>query len=208
VGLAGVRQVTGDGDLYPTMRRFATPQRILAEALGSERFAPEHGQRVLDLSLYDRELSCDWTIGSFMLTRREAVESAGWMDERFFFTGEEQDFCLRIRQAGWDIRHLPVMTIVHHAGKRGISPKFAAQLAFAEVQYANKNMTGATRRTYLLGLWLNHAVRAAAFRGPRRAAELAALEVIRGRAGSPFMDPPPTALPSGTFDRARAGTPT
>ena len=35
-----------------------------------------------------------------MLARREALESAGLLDERFFIYSEETDLCLRIRQRG------------------------------------------------------------------------------------------------------------
>src|SRR5256885_10266036 len=38
IGLAGVRQLTADGTVYPTMRRFPNALRALGEALGSERF--------------------------------------------------------------------------------------------------------------------------------------------------------------------------
>ena len=32
------------------------------------------------MSSYERECECDWTSGSFMLARREALLSAGCMD--------------------------------------------------------------------------------------------------------------------------------
>jgi N-acetylglucosaminyl-diphospho-decaprenol L-rhamnosyltransferase len=58
VGLAGVKQLTGDGALFPTIRRFPNGMRALGEALGSERW-PVHpawgGERELDLALYDEE---------------------------------------------------------------------------------------------------------------------------------------------------------
>ncbi len=57
-----------------------------------------------------------------MLARREAIESAGFLDERFFMYSDETDFCRRIKAAGWEIRHLPSMTIIHHEGKAGIKP--------------------------------------------------------------------------------------
>ena len=50
-----------------------------------------------------------------MLVRREALESAGWFDERFFMYAEETDLCRRVKTAGWEIRHLPQMTILHQA---------------------------------------------------------------------------------------------
>ena len=36
VGLAGVRQITADGELWPTIRRFPTIPRALGQAFGSE----------------------------------------------------------------------------------------------------------------------------------------------------------------------------
>ena len=71
---------------------------------------------------YERETDCDWTSGSFMLARREALESAGYFDERFFMYSDETDLCRRIKLAGWEIRHLPQMTILHHDRKAGIKP--------------------------------------------------------------------------------------
>ena len=35
---------------------------------------------------------------------------------------EETDLCRRIKTAGWEIRHLPQMTILHHVTKDGIKP--------------------------------------------------------------------------------------
>ena len=109
LGLAGVKQITPDGRLFPTIRRFPNVVRALFQALGSERYplrASWLGERELDLSRYEHEFDCDWTSGSFMLARREALESAGYFDERFFIYSEETDLCLRIKSAGWDIRHL------------------------------------------------------------------------------------------------------
>ena len=207
VGLASVRQLTADGRIYPTMRRFATPGRRLAEALGSERFAPHYGQRILDLELYGREMACDWTTGAFMFVRREALQSAGQLDERFFFTAEEQDLCLRIHQAGWEVRHLTQLTIVHHAGKRGIDARFAQQSAFAEMQLATKHFGPLRRRAFQAALALNHGMRLGSPSRARRHAARGALEATLGRRGSPFRDPPPTATPPGQTARARAGEP-
>ena len=120
VGLAGVRQSTGDGELYPSMRRFPNALRALGEALLCEHWPVRPawaGERVIDMDAYDHEQECDWTVGAFMVARREALLSSGIMDERFFLQCEEPDLCLRMRRAGWSVRHLPLMTIVHHAGK-------------------------------------------------------------------------------------------
>ena len=161
VGVVGVRQLTTEGELYPTMRRFPNAVRALGEALGSERFpfrASWLGERELDLSLYDTEFAADWTVGSFMACRREALESAGYFDERFFMYAEEVDLCLRIKKAGWAIHHLLLMTIHHHFG-RSDYPQRTAQRAYALRHYAAKNLSPVHAAFYLGAIGLRYSIR-------------------------------------------------
>ncbi|MDX6720903.1 MAG: hypothetical protein QOJ63_3157 [Solirubrobacteraceae bacterium] len=202
VGLAGVKQVAADGTPWPTIRYFPSPLRALGEALWSSRWPVKprwSGELEHDRSVYEREHPCDWTSGSFMLCRREALLGAGLMDERFFIYAEEPDLSLRMKRAGWGTVHLPAMTIVHHAGKGGIRPRMVAQDAYARGQYARKHLPHATRAAYLGALALRHAIRAVApGRQPdaslRRTAARAALATMAGRLEPPFGAPPPTAL--------------
>lgn len=215
VGLAGVRQMGPDGALWPSMRRFPSAARALSEALLSERWplrAPWAGERVLDTAAYDRETECDWTSGSFMLVRRAALASAGLFDERFFIYCEEPDLCLRIKQAGWRVVHLPQMTILHHAGKGGVQPRLIAQDAFARRQYARKHFGFVRRCAYLLALIVRHLLRGAAARAggseraTRRTGAWRALRALLGGGEPPFRTPPPTAFEGASPPlRAHAG---
>ena len=205
VGLTGVKQLTGDGELWPTIRYFPGPLRALCEAFCSARWPlrPRWSTELeRDLTRYDDERPCDWTSGSFMLCRREALLSGGLMDERFFIYSEEPDLSLRFKRAGWETRHLPGMTIIHHAGKAGIRPRMVAQDAYTRMQYARKHFTPATRATYLAAVALRHAIRAVVpgfdeDAADRRAAARLALKTMTGRAEPPFGEPPATALASG-----------
>ncbi len=203
VGVAGVRQLTAEGTLWPTIRRFPSVTRALGEGLSCERW-PIHpawaGERVLDHAAYEREQECDWTSGSFMLVRREALLSAGLLDERFFLYCEEPDLCLRVKRAGWKVCHLPQMTIVHHAGKDGVVPRMVAQDAYARKQYAHKHFGAPRRGLYLAALALRHLLRAA-FARPgganglaRREGARRALRTLAGREEPPFHQPPATAI--------------
>jgi GT2 family glycosyltransferase len=203
VGLVGVRQLLGDGSLYPTVRHFPNALRMLGEALGSERlpWRPSWlGERELDLSLYDRELPCDWTSGSFMLTRREAIESAGFLDERFFMTSEEVDLCYRIKRTGWEIVHVPNMTIVHHAGKAGVNVPMEAQNALTRLHYARKHFSAPHRAVHFGALVTKHALRALVvspdrqLARERRRAARHTVRVLIGAAPPPFGEPPPTSV--------------
>lgn len=203
VGLAGVRQVTTDGSLFPTVRRFPNGVRAFWQAMGSERYpfqASWLGERELDLGRYERETACDWTSGSFMIVRREALDSAGIFDERFFLFSEETDLCRRIKNAGWDIRHLPIMTVLHHAQKAGASPKLAAQDAFSRKQYSRKHFSPGHRAAYSATLALGYAIRAVApgrdreSARARRASSRAALSALLGLRSPPFGEPPKAAF--------------
>jgi N-acetylglucosaminyl-diphospho-decaprenol L-rhamnosyltransferase len=203
VGLVGVRQLRGDHTLSPTIRRFPSASRALGEALFSERWRVHpawSGERVVDPDRYEREGECDWTSGSFMLARREALLSAGLLDERFFIYSEEPDLCLRIKRAGWQVRHMPQMTIVHHAGKGGVRPRMLAQDAYTRKQYAHKHFSPPYRGLYLSACGLRYLIRAA---GARAAGGDAAahgegarwaLGCLTGRREPPFGAPPATAL--------------
>jgi GT2 family glycosyltransferase len=191
LGVAGVRQVGADGALHPTIRRLPNGARALGEALGCERWPLRPawaGERVLDPGAYAREGVCGWTSGSFLLARREALLAAGLLDERFFLYCEEPDLCLRVKRAGWQVRHLPQMTIRHHAGRGGVRPRMAAQEAYARRQYARKHFGAPHRTLYLGALALRYGLRIPSRRGSAQA--LAAL----GRARGPFIEPPPTAV--------------
>ena len=203
VGLVGVRQLDSHGNVYPTIRRFPSAARLFFEAIGSERFPFRTrflGERELDLRVYDSEVECDWTSGSFMLARREAMLAAGLMDERFFMYCEEPDLCLRIKAAGWQVRHLPTLTIIHHAGRAGWSARLVAQDAFARRQYIAKHFWGPRAALAFAAFALGHALRALygarsrEQRRARRAASLAALRTLFGLDPPPFGKPPRQAV--------------
>jgi N-acetylglucosaminyl-diphospho-decaprenol L-rhamnosyltransferase len=195
VGLMGCRQLDEDGTLFPTIRRFPTPARSLFEAFGSERFpirASWMGERQLDPAPYEHESTCDWVSGSFMLARRAAVRDAGLMDERFFLFSEETDLCARIKAAGWEVRYLPEMTILHYFGKNGHSERLAAQEAYARRQYLFKNAGTVHRRLSTAALALAYARKAVGSPGrdegarAKRAAGRSALLTVLGIAPPPF----------------------
>lgn len=161
VGLIGCRQIISeDMSLCYTGRYFPNVLRALGDALFAERLGGRRptwlGEREIHRELYDREFDFDWTTGSFMLVRREALESAGYFDERFFMYSEETDLCRRIKTAGWEIRHLPQMTILHHVTKDGISPQVECLDVVTRVMYARKHFSPAHRVAYSAAVILRH----------------------------------------------------
>jgi GT2 family glycosyltransferase len=196
VGLAGVRQVTGEGELVHTIRLFPNALNALGDALSAERLARRPrwlGERVTDPAAYERESPCDWTTGAFMLVRREAIESAGLLDERFFMYSDEADFCRRIKTAGWDVRHLPAMTIVHHAFKDGVKPTVDILSAHSRMKYARKHFSPGHRAAFGAAVMLRHALRSVYAGGGetgrlKRDANRRAIATLLGRAPVPYAD--------------------
>lgn len=192
VGLVGVRQVDGNGDLAPSMRRFPSTANMLAEALAVEKVPLARryfGERVLGPRRYARESPCDWTSGSFMLVRGDALRGCGGFDERFFLFSEETDLCRRLRRAGWVIVHLPLVTIRHYESERSASPLMEAQSAYARLQFARKHFTRVS--PYRWAMALRYALRAGAPAGRDRRRKEA------GRAGlvAVLDEVPPIVVP-------------
>jgi N-acetylglucosaminyl-diphospho-decaprenol L-rhamnosyltransferase len=197
VGLVGVRQVDAEGRLDKTIRGFPNALRALGDGLGAERFPRRPrwlGHRELDMTLYDTEVPCDWTSGSFMLARREAIESAGFFDERYFMYSEETDLCRRIKTAGWDIRHVPQMTILHHEGKAGVKPSIESLNAYNRLVYARKHFSAPHRVLYAAVTLACPALRSV-YAGSgeqgrlRRKANRRAVATLLGRAPVPYGPP-------------------
>jgi GT2 family glycosyltransferase len=193
VGLAGVRQIDRDGKLALSIRRFPSAINMVAEALAIEKIPLLRrffGERVLAPGAYERETRCDWTSGSFMLARSEALDGRGF-DERFFLFSEETDLCWRLRESGWRIVHLPLVTISHYESERSANPWLEAQMAYARLQFARKNF--ARVGPYRAAMRLRYALRAGKRRAApsgRQQAARAALDVVHSEASPPLPSAP------------------
>ena len=198
-GIAGVRQLDDSGALIPTMRLFPSASRAVGDSLGLERVSRRPGwlgERELRLERYDREFEGDWTIGSFMLVRREAFDAAGGFDERFFLYSEEVDLCLRVRRNGWKVVHSPAVTILHHGNSdRPADARLQTQLAWAQLQYADKNLPAVSRPIFRGALLLRYGLRSLHGEARRRGAARAATSLLLGRRPPPFESRRPAPPP-------------
>jgi len=195
IGLAGGRQLDSNDALALSIRRFPSTANMLAEALWVERVPGLRGQlgeRELDPRRYTRETLCDWTSGSFMIARREALAASGGFDERFFLFAEEADLCWRIKESGWEVAHLPQLTIRHYEHEGGLAPRLEAQVAYARLQFARKHF--AHPGWYRWAMALRYGLRAGLYtlfgerkRDRREAARAALATTLSGR--PPFGEP-------------------
>jgi hypothetical protein len=61
----------------------------------------------------------DWfeaLYGASLLSKREAIEEVGLLDDGFFLLWEETEFCLRLRYAGWLLAAAPNSSVLHKVG--------------------------------------------------------------------------------------------
>ncbi len=179
------------GSCIPTIRRFSTATRWFFEAIGSERFpfrASWLGERELDMSVYEQDFECDWRQRFVHARPARGPPECGILDERFFSSRDETDLCLRIKQAGWEVRHLPDLTILHHAGKAGWNPKLEAQGAYAKRLYMRKHFSPPHRLAATAALALGYGLRSVAWQSERERRECAraALGTLLGRRPPPL----------------------
>ena len=204
VGLVGVKQVTGGRRALPDDPPL--PERVAGARRGARLGAlagPSAswlGERELDLAVYEQRArhatgrparSC--SPAARRCSARACSTSASSSTARSPTSASACD------AAGWEIRHLPSMTIVHHAGKAGVNPRMEAQNAFARRHHALVHFGRSHRLAFLSAHSLRYGLRAAIPGGGedgsrRREASRWALKVLWGAATSPFGPPPHQAV--------------
>lgn len=116
-GAFGPAIVTPDGQLYPSARALPSLGRGIGHALAGwwwptnpwtasyrqERESPVEGE-------------CGWLSGSALLVRREAFESVGGFDPKYFMYFEDVDLCDRLGRAGWSCIYVPSAVVEHSGG--------------------------------------------------------------------------------------------
>ncbi len=74
------------------------------------------GQRFVQRDFSKLPGNIAWILGASMVVRRELYEKLGGFDPEFFLYSEETDFCLRLRELGFAIGHIPDVAVVHIGG--------------------------------------------------------------------------------------------
>lgn len=117
IGIAGCRVNNPDGSLQlACRRRIPRPSVAMGKLLGFSRVFPRNAQ----LAAYNygdqdpsRAHEVEAVSGSFLMFRREVLDTAGYLDESFFLYGEDLDFCMRAKNEGWKIYYFPGAEITH-----------------------------------------------------------------------------------------------
>lgn len=192
VGIVGPQLSYPDGSIQSSRRRFPTLATAFFESTWLKPYAP---RRLLErYEFLDRPddvvQDVDWLYGAALMTRREAIEQVGPMDESFFMYSEELDWCRRFREAGWRVVYLPTAQIVHHEGKSSEQVVAARHIHFqtSKVRYFHKyhgRIVAEALRLFLLcnyvwQLGLEGAKWLAGHKRPLRAERIAAYRQVLG----------------------------
>jgi len=118
-GVAGPKLVLADGSLDLACRRsFPTLDVAFYRLVGlSKRYpkSPKYNRYNLGYLDPDEVAEVDSVVGAFMWIRREALDQAGLLDERYFMYAEDIDLCYRIKvDHGWKVFYNPQVVVTHY----------------------------------------------------------------------------------------------
>ncbi len=120
VGAATCRVELPDGRLDDACHRgFPTPWNAFAYFSGLAKifpkFKPFTGYTLTHLPL-DKTHEIDSGVGAFLMIRSKIGKELNWLDEDYFWYGEDLDFCYRLREKGWQVMFVPKTKIIHYKG--------------------------------------------------------------------------------------------
>lgn len=99
IGLAGTRLIHPDG----------TPQESISWRYPGQKFARS------EMAGMKGDIAC--VMGASMIARTDLIRRIGGFDEEFMLYGEDQDLCLRIRRAGFEIGFIDDAVVLHYGGR-------------------------------------------------------------------------------------------
>lgn len=120
VGIATCMIKLPDGKIDDACHRgFPTPWNSFCHFSGLAGFFPRtqlfNGYH-LGFRNLDQVHEIDSCAGAFMMIRRTLGEKLQWLDEDYFWYGEDLDFCFRAKQTGSKIIFNPHAAIMHYKG--------------------------------------------------------------------------------------------
>jgi hypothetical protein len=122
-GAATCKLILPDGSIDPACHRgFPSPWAAFSYIIGLEKLFPatrlfgEYHQGYKDLRMVH---DVDCISGAFFLIRREVIDRIGYLDEDYYFYGEDMDWAFRISQAGWSVAYNPTISVLHKKKQSG-----------------------------------------------------------------------------------------
>lgn len=156
IGLLGPRVLNRDGTLQFSTWRFDSFVSMFFSVFSLNRICPNTITYPMD-----RIRKVDYIAGCFWLIRKTAVEEVGLLDERFFFYGEDKDWCYRFHRKKWDVILNPDISIIHYGGgsSGSSSAKYSLMMEQALLLFAMKHFPLLKMVLYYFYRFVYHFVR-------------------------------------------------
>ena len=140
VAILGPRILNGDLSIQGSARSFPSPltglfgrSTLLTKWFPNNRISRQNVLTSRSDGITPMEV--DWVSGACMVVRREALDEAGFLDERFFLYWEDADWCKRMRACGWKVMYYPKTFIVHNVGGSYARSRVRATVEFHKSAY-------------------------------------------------------------------------
>jgi GT2 family glycosyltransferase len=164
VGLLGPKMLGADGKAYRSFMAEFTLWRCFCRALAFDDVFPNSellGGYLMPWFKMDRVTEVDVLNGWFWVTRREALDGVGLMDETLFMYGDDLDWSKRFREAGWKLIYFPEAESLHYGGASSAKApiKFSVEMQRANFQYWRKHHGFLSQCVYRGIVWMHQAFR-------------------------------------------------
>lgn len=119
IGCVGARHLNEDRSLQRSMDSFPNLEAdflTLTELHRLQVVTRYLARRHAWWGRHDEPRRVDWVNGACMMVRRQVLDEVGGFNPKFFIYGEEQDWCFRMRRAGWRVSFVPDAEVVHLGG--------------------------------------------------------------------------------------------
>lgn len=146
IGIIAPKVLNGDGSLQRSVLIEDSLFSTIARIIFLNYLFPDYNYKKGTIEKVDAVSGCFWLI------RREALEMVGYLDEEFFFYGEDKDYCKRMRLNNWQVVYNPKAVIYHYCGgsSKGKAYKYYIRLENAHLKLWKKYHNTLSFRVYYL----------------------------------------------------------
>ena len=121
IAVVGPMTLDGKGKIHQTFRNFMGPMVLVTRTL--KRFIHFESMPITGNRDFHQTQKVDWVSGGCMIVRQAAIETSGFIDERYFMYIEDMDWCRHFWLNGYEVWYLPDWK-VEHIGSKGSTKVF------------------------------------------------------------------------------------
>lgn len=168
VGVLGPKMRLPDGSIGDSCMRFPSVANWFGRALALDTIFKRlgwFGGFLMSDFRYDQTRDVDILTGWFWTIRREALNQAGLLDERFFMYGEDIEWCRRFHEFGWRVVFFADTEAIHYcrASSAKAPVRFYVEEQRANLQYVEKYHSRLSQVGFAMAVGVNEVIRASGY---------------------------------------------